>query len=135
MPKLGFTLMETLVVIIIIGILASLGTISYSGVRERAIGKEAKANLRLIAAAEKIYRMEYGFFYPSTGNETLLTNINSFLRLSLTARNWDYSINPANTIAFTAYADRSTTTGTGSDCKYKINEGTDLPIIDSGICP
>ncbi|MCM8795768.1 MAG: prepilin-type N-terminal cleavage/methylation domain-containing protein, partial [Candidatus Omnitrophica bacterium] len=56
----GFTLLELVVVIIIIGILATFGISQYIPARERALGKEAIANLKLIAAAERIYRMETG---------------------------------------------------------------------------
>jgi len=87
----SFTLLELLVVLIIVGILATIGLVNQSGVREEALDKEARANLKLIVAAEKIYAME-------TGNATYgsnITDLNTHLKLLLPAgarRNWDYNV-------------------------------------------
>jgi len=64
----GFTLVELLIVVVIVGILAALGLPQFTKAREHAMGKEAIVNLKLIAAAEKIYRMEasaYFLFLPA----------------------------------------------------------------------
>lgn len=90
MKKKGFTVLELLIVIIIVGILAGIAVPSYIKSRERAIDKEAKANLKLIIAASKIYKMENGSIYVSS----VIGNLNSSLRLALptgSSRNWDYS--------------------------------------------
>ena len=87
--KRGFTLTELIVVIIIIGILATLALTHYRPVRERSLDKEAQANLRLIEAAQRIYRMEAGFFYPRTGTETT-ADMNRDLKLALPTQNWSY---------------------------------------------
>ena len=95
----GFTLLELLVVIIIIGILATLGITHYGGIKEQAIDREAIANLKLMQSAERIYRMEDSNnpaqYYPdpNTGSTWDTANINQNLRLSLSAalnRNWNY---------------------------------------------
>lgn len=54
--------------------------------------KEAKANLALIQAAEKIYKMELGSYYPSSGNSTVIADINTFLRVDLPTGglSWNY---------------------------------------------
>ena len=58
--KRGFTLLEIIIVIIIIGILATLGFTQYSKMVERSRGAEARAicgDIRKFAAA---YRLEFG---------------------------------------------------------------------------
>ncbi|MFH1678311.1 MAG: prepilin-type N-terminal cleavage/methylation domain-containing protein [Candidatus Omnitrophota bacterium] len=85
------TLLEILVVVVIVAILAALGLPRFSTMKERALDKEAGANLKLIQAAEKIYRMENSIYYPSgVGADT--TAINTVLRLSLPSANWSYTI-------------------------------------------
>ncbi len=133
----GFTLIEMLIVIIIIGILAALALPQFGKTKEHALGKEAISNLKLIAAAEKIYRMEANAYYPiPAGSESNITNINNYLKLSATEANWDYSITSTGTppSAFTATGDR--TTGSYPDCIYRIDNTTDdpTPVVPAD-CP
>lgn len=126
----SFTLLELIIVIVIIGILASLGLPQFFKTRERALGDEAIANLKLIAAAEKIYQMETGSYYISSD----LNNINSNLKLSLTDANWAYSIT-GGLAAFTAIAARN---GDGGyfDCVYSFtNTDTDGEPNPGTSCP
>jgi prepilin-type N-terminal cleavage/methylation domain-containing protein len=46
MTKKGFTLLELIVVIVIIGVLATLGLTQYASMVERGRSAEAKANYR-----------------------------------------------------------------------------------------
>ena len=125
-----------LVVIIIIGILAALALPQFNKSKEYAIGKEAIANLKLIAAAEKIYRMEANAYFPiPSGSNSSITDINSYLRLSIpsgTSKNWDYSVTGAAG-SFSSEAQR--TSGSYSDCQYSIDQSQDEPVVASGTCP
>lgn len=114
----GLSLLEIIIVVVIVGILGGLTFLYYTPTKEHAMGKEARTNLRLILAAEKIYRLETGNYYPPTGNESNATAINANLRLNIKTDKWGYAIYNNGT-SFTAYADRS---GTGSylDCQYTI---------------
>ncbi len=56
----GFTLLELIVVIIILGILATLGLTQYQRMIEKARGAEAKAILGDIRKFAAAYRLEYG---------------------------------------------------------------------------
>lgn len=99
----GFTLLEMMIVIVIIGILATLAVYQFAGPRSAALEKEVKANLKLIAAAERIYRMEVGTFI----NATNTTNANALLRLMLPGGekpNWNYTVTNADVDSFNATA-------------------------------
>ncbi|MCX5707171.1 MAG: prepilin-type N-terminal cleavage/methylation domain-containing protein [Candidatus Omnitrophica bacterium] len=98
----GFTLLEIMTVIIIVGILATIGFTHYGGVKENALNREAVANLRLIQAAEKIYRMENGSYIACACSSTACSSIaspgcNYLLKLSLTAQNWAYAVDASGT--------------------------------------
>ncbi len=89
----AFTALELLVVIIIIGILAALSLPNLRKMKEKSYDNEAKATLKLIQAAEKIYYMQNGFYYPNSGTVThglLNTYLKVFLPTSSHV-NWNYS--------------------------------------------
>ena len=65
----GFTLVELLVVVLIIGILAAIGLPQYTKAVERARAVEAVTNLRALVTAEKVYQMSNGI---ATTDLTLL---------------------------------------------------------------
>lgn len=129
--KRGFNLLELVIVLIIVGVLATIALPSYTRSREQGLGGEALSNLRLISAAEKVYRLEIGTFWPSNGgNDTSLTSINTNLKLYLTNTNWNWSIT-GTASAFTAYGDR--VSGAYADCVYSITQGG--TETKGGSCP
>ncbi len=66
--KKGFTLLELIIVIIIIGVLATLGFTQYTRVIERGRTAEAKALLGQMRTAQEAYRQEYGAYTATIGN-------------------------------------------------------------------
>lgn len=66
--KRGFTLLELIVVIIIIGILATLGFTQYAKVIERGRTAEAKAILGQLRTAQEAYRLENGAYTATIGD-------------------------------------------------------------------
>ncbi len=63
----GFTLTELLIVVIIVGILATLALPMLVKTIEKAKLGEVTSNLNLIRTGEKIYFLEYGYFSGADG--------------------------------------------------------------------
>ena len=98
MNRKGFTLVEVLIVVIIIGILAAIGIPQFAASIEKAKGGEARAGLGHLQTGEKIYFSE---------NE-MYTNATSDLDISLSEKYWTFTIavaTPSST--YTATAARS----------------------------
>jgi len=89
----GFTLLELIVVIIIVGVLATMGISQYSAARENALKNEARASLLLILAAERVTRMERddGQYVVCADNSAVNTNLHLLLPTAAT-RSWNYSV-------------------------------------------
>jgi prepilin-type N-terminal cleavage/methylation domain-containing protein len=58
MNKSGFTIIELLVVIVVIGILASITIVSYNGVTDRAKSVAAQSAASTVAQKAELYRVE-----------------------------------------------------------------------------
>lgn len=71
----GFTIVELLVVIVVIGILASVTIVAYSGVTNRANQNAALANANAISKAAATVLANTGAVPSTTG--TVLTNLNA----------------------------------------------------------
>jgi len=63
----GFTLIELMAVIAIVGILAATSVYMYGEYRQRATGAEAQLVLKNILDAQIIYFLENEDFYPAVG--------------------------------------------------------------------
>jgi prepilin-type N-terminal cleavage/methylation domain-containing protein len=90
----SYTLTELMVVLVIVGVLAILALPIITGPKEQAMDNEAKVNLKLIQAAEKIYHMEYNQYWAAPDNDGINSNFTLFLPPTTnTKRNWDYQTN------------------------------------------
>jgi len=103
-----FTLAELIVVILVIATLVSLAIPNYLKGTERTKNKEAKAMLKLMAAAEEVYRLENGFFVGCSNT----SQCNTLLDLRLSEKNWAYQATAPTSDSFSATATRQ-----GSDSR------------------
>jgi prepilin-type N-terminal cleavage/methylation domain-containing protein len=129
----AYTLVEIMVVLVIIGVLAALAWPNYMAIKEKTLNREAKASLALIRAAEKIYRMEQGFYFPRpAGTSSVISDINNYLKLSLPQSatvNWSISVNSNPTEVATA-------TRTSSDGRvWQLNIPGDTDPVCTGGSP
>lgn len=128
----GFTLIELLMIIGIIAVLAGIFVPNFNKAKEKALTKEAIANLRLIAAAEKVYRMEKATYYgPQNDYGEISDNLKLYF---INEENWDYNITSADANAFAARAKRQS--GYYSNCIFEVTQSTDVQQISgAGTCP
>ncbi len=126
MPKKtsGFTLIEILIVLVILGALAGLALPSYFGAVEQARANEARVNLQTIYAAQKVYALNHaGVFWNGGSNVAApgidVATINTSLSTDITKQYYDItSVTSANT----AVATRNTTGGATAGSKvYTID--------------
>lgn len=103
MGRKGFTLVEVLIVVIIIGILASIGIPQFAASIEKAKGGEARAGLGHIQTGEKVYFAENEFY----------TTYTTDLDITLSQRYWAFSITAPTSTTYTATATRSGGTFSG----------------------
>ena len=106
--KIGFTLTELLVVMIIVGIMATLALPMLVKTIEKAKLGEAATNLNLIRTGEKIYYLDRGYFSGDGAAGVTILNIED---PNTASAYFTYTIETAGglTTDFTARAQRKNT--------------------------
>lgn len=66
----GFTIIELLIVIVVIGILATLVLNTFRGVQARARDTERKADLNALGTQLEVYYTDHGYYPGGTDNST-----------------------------------------------------------------
>lgn len=84
----GFTLVELMVVIVILGILSAVGMVQMSGATRKARDAGTKTNMHAFQTVVEIYAVNYNGNYPKTveqlSQDSLLQNEKTLLRMTNT---------------------------------------------------
>jgi prepilin-type N-terminal cleavage/methylation domain-containing protein len=117
----GFTIVELLVVIVVIGILAAVITISYTGLSNRASVAGLQVDLESISKQLKLFNVEKGY-YPTTISTNCTTNPDS-------STNKCVKPSANNTISLCNYSNNTQTftlIGVNGSNVYKITESSGM---------
>ena len=97
-----------MLVVVIIGILVAIAFPIFNKTIEKSREKLALANLKLILAGEKLYRLSYDHYYPNPSIKATaeLDEINKMLNLDIEPKYFTYKVEtePANKYNFKIYA-------------------------------
>ncbi len=105
--RVGLTLIELLMVIVIVGVLAAIAVPMYSGYMQRARRADAKTALEQVRAAQEMWRAEKGSYAIDDGNGTAIAKLRTTMGAPNTTISnyytWAFSAGPTAT-TFTAQA-------------------------------
>ena len=131
--RAGFTLVELMVVIIIVGVLAAAAVPIYSAFVKKARVSEAKASIGTIRASEEVYWAENAVYLPLADVESTATALTQDLGVDVghnvwwnTAVTWTVTTGTSDTVLLTITAD-----ATDAGCDDKI-EGITVTYTLSG---
>jgi len=87
----GFTLLELLIVVIVIGILATIAIPQFLNSVEKARVAKAKNAIGLIAHAEKMYRAEHDSYI---GGDDAMAELDDYIEMDQLNQDddWDYTV-------------------------------------------
>jgi prepilin-type N-terminal cleavage/methylation domain-containing protein len=118
----GYTLLELTIVVIVIGILATIAIPSFMRSSVRTKQSEAKLILKQIYAMQQAYRHEKDTYYPSDGS-TIITQpgeaIGSLSVEIIPSARYSYSV-IANQTSFVATAGSKSATGLDDDLTLDV---------------
>ncbi len=118
--KKGFTLIELMIVVAIIGILAAIAIPNFLNYQCKAKQSEAKSNLGNIRTQQEAFRAE---------NDTYADTVADVGFTTVGSARYTYSVNSATTSAFTAAASASIN---GNTDGWTITEGGVLTNVTTG---
>lgn len=98
----GFTIVEMLVVITVIGILATIIIVSITGSRERTYLTRADADLSTIANATKLYANKYND-YPPDVSRNIPAEIKEFISSNVPTSEWPDAPWPGSNFDYDAW--------------------------------
>lgn len=127
----GFTLVEVMIVIVIIGMLTAFAVPNYVKSLDRADEKEAISKLKMIWEALQLYRAKNGNY--GTGNMADVTAINQRLRIYLVPSGVQYSCVQGATVDDLTCAAQSPKGWSLSVSTAAASRG--MVVCSAGTCP
>ncbi len=124
--KKGFTLIELMIVVAIIGILAAIAIPNFLSYQCKSKQSEAKTNLGAIANSEESYSAEFSHYIICAGMDELKTNIGWQAKGT---PKYTYSVPTADDLTFTAEA--LGPLALNAD-KWTMNQAKALINVDNG---
>lgn len=121
--KSGFTIVELLVVIVVIGILAAITIISYTGISGRAVTSSLQSDLTNASQQLKLFQIDNSV-YPTTIDCSIPDSpTNKCIKSSAGNTYIYYSNNASNSPTFSLYAKNTNNTN------YRITENSAASIV------
>lgn len=120
MHSKGFTLIELMIVVAIIGILAAIAIPNYMNYQCKAKQSEAKTNLGAIRTSQEAFRAEY---------DSYTSSLNAIGFDIQGDQMYDYNMTAATTTGFVAEADTSSLNGNRDT--WEINENGTLDNVSN----
>lgn len=122
----GFTLLELLIVVIVIGILATIAIPQFLSSIEKARVAKAKNALGLLSHAMKMYRAEHDTYALNATAGDMYANLERYIDLEQVEEDndWDYAESGTNATHFTLTANRTRGGWNGST----------ITILQNGTC-
>ncbi|MBU1112830.1 MAG: prepilin-type N-terminal cleavage/methylation domain-containing protein [Candidatus Omnitrophica bacterium] len=120
----GFTLLELLIVVIVIGILATIAIPQFLNAVEKARVAKAKSALGLISHAEKMYRAERDTYVAAADGavDSVLGNYVELKQIDLD-QDWDYNVTISGTDNYTATATKNSSSSHGGQSVIYNQDG------------
>jgi type IV pilus assembly protein PilA len=131
--KKGFTLIELMIVVAIIGILAAIAIPNFVKFQCRSKQSEAKGNLKAMYVAEESYRGEFDTYLACNTGQCNVTGTNDFGFIPKGGKiRYDYSAtNGTTTFTGDASADANFTAELNGD-HWSISEANDVKNLKNG---
>ena len=103
---------ELMIVLVILSVIAGLAVPNYRQTIERTRANEAIANLEIIHNGQKIFKLDNGAFWPTSGTTNCAAPatcgaINAGLNTDIETDFYTLTVGPSSSSAYTARADRA----------------------------